>query len=105
MLQASQALSTPPATQQETKNYISKIKGESKLDSFGKPKNINNLVNHVKEDGEVSLRTLKVTLKVRDLDETKEEVVKALLKIVDDTCELDTHLSGPSPRKADNSSG
>ena len=29
---------------------------------------------------------------------TKEEVVEALRTVVDGTCELDTHVIGPSPR-------
>ena len=54
----------------------------------------------VQEKGKVSLRTPKVTLEVRDLDETttKEEVVEALRTVLEGTCELDTHVIGPSPR-------
>ena len=54
----------------------------------------------VKEKGKVTLRTPRVSLEVRDLDETatKEEVVEALRTLVEGTCELDTHVIGPSPR-------
>ena len=54
----------------------------------------------VKEKGKVTLRTPKVTIEVRDLEETatKEEVVEALRTVVEGTCELDTHVIGPSPR-------
>ena len=54
----------------------------------------------VKEKGKVSLRTQEFTLEEQDLDETmtKEEVVEALRTVVDGTCELDTHVIGPSPR-------
>ena len=54
----------------------------------------------VKEKGKVSLRTPKVTLGLRDLDETvtKEKVINALRTAVEGTCELDTHVIGPSPR-------
>ena len=43
---------------------------------------------------------LKVTLEVRDLDETatKDEVVNALRTVVDGTCKLDTNVIGPSSR-------
>ena len=46
----------------------------------------------VKEKGKVSLRTPKVTLEVRDLNEilTKDEVVNALRTVVNGASELDT---------------
>ena len=54
----------------------------------------------VKEKCKVTLRMPKVTIEVREFDETatKKEVVEALRTVVEGTCELDTHVIGPSPR-------
>ena len=54
----------------------------------------------VKERGKVSLRTPKITLEVRDLDEivTKEEVLNALRTVEEGTSELDNHVIEPNPR-------
>ena len=54
----------------------------------------------LKDKGEVTLRTPKVTVEARELDETatKKDVVEALRTVVKRTCELDTHVIGPSPR-------